>query len=57
MKQTFYIVEGVGSVFKIYLKDKQPPCVIHFNYHSQTDRNLVRAYYSSQNKDPKVGSG
>lgn len=35
--QQVYIVEGIGQHFKVYLKEKSPPCVVSLNYNNLGD--------------------
>jgi hypothetical protein len=41
------IIEGLGLMLKVKLKEKTPPCVVTIMYEKEEDSNTVEAFYST----------
>ena len=50
--QVFEIIEGIGVLARIRLKDKTPPCVITFTKEKGAQPQRFKCYYSESHREP-----
>lgn len=56
--QQFDIIEGLGLMLKVSLKDKQPPLTVSFTYPNEKDgATFVEGFYSTEFREPRPGVG
>ena len=48
--QEFEVIENVGVLLKLHLKELKPPCTIHFKTASRIQK--FKVYYSNDLKEP-----
>ena len=48
--EVFEIIEGIGVLLKIRMKDKTPPCVLKFSRSKKLD--IFKVYYSFDAREP-----
>ena len=51
------MVAKIGRFFKISLRKKKPPLIINLKYKNQSDKNHVKAFYSSDQVLPGPDNG
>jgi hypothetical protein len=56
--QQFDIIEGLGLMLKVSLKDKQPPLTVSFAYpYDKEGPTFVEGFYSTEFREPRPGVG
>ena len=48
--QVFEVIEGIGVLLKIRMKDKTPPCVIRFS--RKPKNSILKVFYSNEVREP-----
>lgn len=48
--QVFEVIEGIGVLLKIRMKDKTPPCVIRLS--RKPKNSILKVFYSSEVREP-----
>lgn len=54
---THDIIEGLGLMLKVSLKDQPPPLTVQFTYPNREDEQFIEGFYSCDFREPRPGLG